>query len=1457
MKQFYNYLMFITLLSFTHEINAQNNCGVALPITVNGPCLSGSVSNGTDDAPLINTCSTGLTFRRDRWYTFTVSGGPAAVTIVGTTTNQNLLLQLIGSTGSCAGLSTISCANANNATNSPQTETITTGPLANGIYYIKVVNIGNNNNMNLSSLCVTASPPSNNSCITATTLPCGTTNMNGTTFGTNGSTNHNTGCSISNNGVWYTFTGDGSTTTITSTANGSFDHQMAIASGSCLGLTNITCQDSGIGGGTESYTFNTTLGTTYFVYIANWDAASNATGSFTVSRTCVAPPANDNCSGAITLTPATNCTYATYTTLGASNSVGPPAPGCASYAGGDVWFRVTVPASGILSIDTQTGGITDSGMAVYSGTCGGLTLVTCDDDSSANGLMSSINLTGQTPGATLFIRVWEYGNDSPGTFGICVTTPGPPVNDSCATAVALNTNPTTFCTSSTSGTTVLATNSSAGCVGNADDDVWYTFEAYETSHTVTVTPGTLANAVLQVYSGSCLSLTSLACINATTGSLNETTTLTGLTVGATYYIRVYSFANGIGQGTFSICVTTACTPGGGVGTNSTGCPTNVAGGLGLGGVDPAPITTCGASTCTTLEATYKNLGDTTNYTVESIPYAPPYQFGCLANSVSINVDDVWSGLVSIPFNFCYYGNTYNQMLIGSNGVVSFNTTNNTPGGYNNWAFSTNLPSPSLFLNTIFGAYHDIDPSVGGEVGWELVTMPSGCRAMIIGWNEVPMFSFACNNLMYTGMIVLYENTNIIEVYIKEKRVCASWNSGNAVIGIQNNAGTAGVVAPNRNSLDPDWTTTNEAWRFMPAGPSITTITWFEGVGTSGPVVGTSPTLTVCPNQTTTYTARIRYTFCNGVIMDVTDDATITVNSRKIWNGSVDTDWNKVNNWTPNTSIPNNADCVIIPVTANNPVISGSSYHAFAGNLIVQTGATLTVNASNTITVTDWVNVQTGAQFNLLNNSSLVQINNVANTGSINYTRNANIRRQDYVYWSSPVAGFSTSNIGAPTTSGLIWRWNPTIANPNGGQGNWEMAVGNTMTAGRGYIVRGPDSFGNVTPQTLVNTFTGVPNNGNITTAIARGSDTNTAYHTGLNGTEITNYSDNWNLVGNPYPSAIRASQFLFNNRTKIMGNIKIWTHGTLPSQIASPFYNTYIYNYSPGDYLTYNFTGTSCCPAAASDYFIGAGQGFFVQMIDGPATTDTVAFNNGLRSNTFDNTNFYRSSDYIIEPPVNVELERHRFWLDIVNSSRQSERTLVGYVQSASNGKDNFFDSNTAILGSMSIFSLIDTEKFQIQGRALPFNPMDEVPVGFHAPAGGQYHIALAAVDGMFADQDIFIRDKDLNVVHNLKVSPYRFTTTAGTRLNRFIIIYSNGMKQSLAAEDEVTVITQETIQVSSAREVIASVTVLDMLGRVIGQYDQINASQFEVPHLTRNQTPLLVQTRLANGIITATKIIF
>lgn len=143
-----------------------------------------------------------------------------------------------------------------------------------------------------------------------------------------------------------------------------------------------------------------------------------ALGTFTYS----CPPANNDCAGAVALT--TGGTFATNPVVGtnsAATNSNPPAPGCALFAGGDVWYSVTVPASGNITVETNPNGtspITDTGLAVYSGSCAALTLVQCDDDSSASGNFSRIILTGRTPGEVLYVNVWEYGNDTFGTFQV-------------------------------------------------------------------------------------------------------------------------------------------------------------------------------------------------------------------------------------------------------------------------------------------------------------------------------------------------------------------------------------------------------------------------------------------------------------------------------------------------------------------------------------------------------------------------------------------------------------------------------------------------------------------------------------------------------------------------------------------------------------------------------------------------------------------------------------------------------------------------------------------------------------------------------------------------------------------------------------------------------------------------------------------------------------------------------
>lgn len=278
--------------------------------------------------------------------------------------------------------------------------------------------------------------------------------------------------------------------------------------------------------------------------------------------------------------------------------------------------------------------------------------------------------------------------------------------------------------------------------------------------------------------------------------------------------------------------------------------------------------TCSQS-CATLTATPFQAGATTSYGVSAIPHTPPIAYNAPGGTgVSVNTDDVWSPQITLPFQFCYYGQSYTTCKIGSNGSIKFGTYAPTSQP---WSFSASCPSTALTsAGDIFGVYHDIDPSVCGNIKWYLIgTAP--CRIFVVSYDNICHFS--CNSLLSRHMMVLYETTNVIDVYVELKETCSSWNSGNAIIGIQNPAGTVGIAAPGRNT-SPIWTVnTPEAWRFTPTGAPIYSVEWFQGATS----LGTTNPMTVCPSGATTYTAKATYTACDGTVIVTTDDVLVTPN----------------------------------------------------------------------------------------------------------------------------------------------------------------------------------------------------------------------------------------------------------------------------------------------------------------------------------------------------------------------------------------------------------------------------------------------------------------------------------------------------------------------------------------------------------------------------------------------------
>ena len=295
---------------------------------------------------------------------------------------------------------------------------------------------------------------------------------------------------------------------------------------------------------------------------------------------------------------------------------------------------------------------------------------------------------------------------------------------------------------------------------------------------------------------------------------------------------------------------------------------------GCPGIDAGPDTVVNCiNTSVTLKASvFATSRNVTQYSVKSIPYAPPYPYTSGTPVPINNTDDIWASPVTMPFKFCFYGITYETVWAGSNGLLTFTQPTQTMCPY---AFSSNIPDAGFpVLNAIYGVYQDTHLGIGsGTYMRQGVLGEWPCRMYIVSWNQVPLYS--CTTVTgNTYQIVLYEGTNIIDVYVGQRSSCLQFQNGVGLIGIQNSTGTQAMVPPNRNT--GSWTAQEEAWRFQAIGDSLVNVTWYEGntIEDSAEIANNQYTITVAPENTQDYTVRMRYISATDEFYDLSDVVTV-------------------------------------------------------------------------------------------------------------------------------------------------------------------------------------------------------------------------------------------------------------------------------------------------------------------------------------------------------------------------------------------------------------------------------------------------------------------------------------------------------------------------------------------------------------------------------------------------------
>jgi hypothetical protein len=458
-----------------------------------------------------------------------------------------------------------------------------------------------------------------------------------------------------------------------------------------------------------------------------------------------------------------------------------------------------------------------------------------------------------------------------------------------------------------------------------------------------------------------------------------------------------------------------------------------------------------------------------------------------------------------------------------------------------------------------------------------------------------------------------------------------------------------------------------------------------------------------------------------------------------------------------------------------------------------------------------------ATLHIPSTSNLIQQKSTANSTFINIqTETTPLKRLDYVLWSSPVVGQNLLDFSPLTVTNRFYRYQSATNN--------YQSVDPSVTdfnVGESYLIRMPNNHP-TSPTPWLGTFEGIPHNGDYT---------------------LTVPAFQYVATGNPYPSAFDLFQFAAENG--IQDPIYFWRKEN---------------NTNTSSYATYTFflggLSNSGDPFEWSPRReVRPGQGFLV------FTRNTqLKFKNYMRTGSTVSP-LLRQSRFKNQLHLEDQLsDVHRIILQLRGPDTISSNMMVGYLPEATSGVDALIDGQYINDNPNALTSLIDGVEFTIQGKGLPFEETDVLPLSFKTDQSGTFVIEMLHGSGIFNhEQPVYLIDYFQNQVHPLSSEPYTFNSTPGVFSERFSLQFtSNSLTLGNEEIDSIQIaIREEKVFITSLTALISTVQLYDVTGKKVTKEIPVGDTSTVIPVDALAKGVYFLSLTMDNGVVLLKKIIW